>query len=101
MSRWVVVSHWQPDLPAAEGYQPDELFDLGPDDKDLAERKAMAEAKSRLNELEVKFKNGDRDSFPWKEQIIVCPKISGIGRGGGDYLALGDRTLCITVGFEC
>lgn len=99
MTRIVVASRlW--DFSAKEWDSPTELYDFSNDDEALAKAKATSEYHRRVAELVRKHKDGDREGLPWLEQIIVCPMISGIGRGGGNHFALSDRLLTLTVGLE-
>ena len=100
-SRIVIVS--QLFIPGASGGgwdKPTELYDFGTEDTSLAKAYAYAEWQRRMAELIAKDKVNDRKDLPWLERISVCYRISGIGRGGSDHIAIEDSSLRLTVGLE-
>lgn len=96
-ARIVIVSQL---FTEGEWDKPTELYDFGPEDTGLAKQWAYSEANRRMMELIGKSKVNDRSKSPWLERLTVCPRLSGIGRGGSDHIALDDRSLQITVGLE-
>ena len=100
MSTRIVIVSQLYDAAADAWDEPTELCDFGPDDEGLAKAWARGEATRRLAELIARDKRNAREEYSWLERISVCPRVSGIGRGGGDYIALGDCSLRLTIGLE-
>ena len=93
MSRMVVVSRVRQEIDPAGAnlFGPwEEINDFGWNDGGLAEMYARGHAKDRLY----------RQKAPWFEEISVCPKLVGLGRGGSDYLDLDNKSVTYTIGIE-
>lgn len=105
-SRMVVVSRLSVvvkgyDKLSVDGWEsPTEIDSFGIEDDDLAKASAYGEAKRRLASLIEEAKAGKCDDRPWLEQIIVCPSVEGLGKGGSEQIQIENKILCITVGIE-
>lgn len=100
MSRILVASQaWNFDT--LEWGKPENIREFSSDDEAFAEACVYNESKTLLESL-IATKKGARHDFelPHRERFFVCPLFPGIGRGGGNYIAVPERSLTIEVALE-